>query len=156
MGDQELEVEGILKNKGVAYRLIPLSGVAATHEDVVKNASGADPEGDCKTIVTKDKQDNLYAFFLRGMMRLDFKKVKEVVGKRVKIVGRDELALLTGREAGAISPLLLGEAKLFVDKGVFSRDVIHFGSGDSRFGLEMETSDLEKVLLFTVVDIVER
>ena len=94
----KLEVEHVLEKKGVYYRILTLTGKVVTHEDVKKH-SKEDPEDDCKTIVAKDKEGNLYAFFLRGMMKIDFSKVKNVIGK-VSILSLEELKKTTGMSQG--------------------------------------------------------
>ncbi len=150
-----LEVETMLLEKGIPYRLISLSGKAISHEDVKKHAQDADPESDCKTILTQDKQGNLHAFFLRGMMKIDFAKAKELVGKKISILGYEELKKLTGKEPGAVCPILLKNTTLYVDKRVFQHERIHFGSGALEFGLEMATKDLDKVMSFEIGDVAQ-
>jgi Ala-tRNA(Pro) deacylase len=151
----QLEVEKILKEKDISYRLIELSGRAVTHEDVIKYTKGANPEGDCKTIITKDKKGNQYAFLLRGMMRIDFSKAKEIVGQKIGIISYEDLEKATGKEPGTICPLILKNTKMFVDKRVFQQDKIHFGSGDHRFGLEISSKDLGKIIEFEIVDVAQ-
>ena len=148
-----LEVEKSLKEKGVNYRLIKLTGKSVTHEDVIKHAKGANPEDDCKTIITHDKNGNQYAFFLRGMMRIDFSKAKNAVGEKLSILSYDDVKKTTGKEPGSICPFLLKNTKLFIDKRVFQREKIHFGSGDSNYGLEISAKDLDKITEFQIVDV---
>lgn len=149
----ELEVEKLLKEKGITYRLIPLSGQAVTHQDVLKYAKGADPENDCKTLLVKDLSENLYGLFLLGSMRVDFNKVKGVIGQKVSIVSTEELQKITGKEPGAICPLLLSGIRLFIDRKVLDKVRIHFGSGDLKYGLEISPQDLRNLTNNTVVDI---
>jgi len=151
----ELEVEKLLKEKGIDYKLMPLSGKVVRYEDVKKYAKGVDPENDCKTIVTKDEQGNIYAFMLRGMVKIDFRKVKGVVGRKVKILSPEDLKEVTGKEPGEVCPLLLRNMKIYVDKRIFERDKIDFSAGDPRFGLEISTEDFKKALDFEMTDIAQ-
>jgi len=148
----ELEVEKLLKEKGVDYKLMPLSGKIVRYEDVKKYAKDVDPENDCKTILTKDEQGNIYAFVLRGMMKIDFGKVKRLVGQKLKILSHEDLREATGKEPGEVCPLLLRGVKNYVDKRIFDRGRIDFSSGDPRFGLEISTEDLKKIVEFETVD----
>lgn len=143
-----IEVEKILQEKSIEYRLIKLSGKAITHEDVKNYAKDANPENDCKTILTKDKQWNQYAFFLRWMMKIDFSKAKEFVGKKISIISYEDLKKTTGKEPWEICPLLLKNSKIYIDKRVFQCNKIHFGSGEYKYGLEISTKDLNKIIYF--------
>ena len=149
----ELEAEKLLKEKGIEYKLIPLSGKIVRYEDVKKYAKGVDPENDCKTILAKDEQGNICAFMLRGMMKIDFGKVKRLVGQKLKILSHEDLKETTGKEPGEVCPLLLGDVKMYVDKRIVERDRIDFSSGDPNFGLEISTEDLKKMMKFEAVDI---
>ncbi len=150
-----IEVEKLLQEKGVEYKLIKLSRKVISHEDVKKYSKGTDPEDDCKVIMTKDKQGNQYAFFARGMMKLDFSKIKEIVGKKLNIMNYEELKKSTGKEPGAVCPLLLKNTKIYVDKRVLQRNKIDFSSGEQMLGLQIFTKDLNKIMDFETVDIAE-
>jgi prolyl-tRNA editing enzyme YbaK/EbsC (Cys-tRNA(Pro) deacylase) len=149
-----LEVENILRKKGVEYKLIKLFGKVKNHEDAKKYIKDAESENDCKTIIAKDEKGEYYAFFLRGMMRIDFTKLKNI-GREIKIVDVEELKELTGKKPGEVCPFLLKNMKIYIDKRIFQRNKIHFGSGDSKFGLEISVKDLNKIINFEIVDIVE-
>jgi len=149
-----LEVEKILKAKGIQYRLIRLSERVRNHEDAKKYIKDAEPENDCKTIIAKDEKGKYYAFFLRGMMRIDFTKLKNIGGE-IKIVDFEELKKLTGKKPGEVCPFLLKHINIYVDKRIFQRNKIHFGSGDSKYGLEIFVKDLNKIINFEIVDIAQ-
>ena len=151
----ELESETILKSKGISYRLIELSDKGISFEDVVKNAKDEiNPDEICKTIIVKDKKGNNYAFLLKGNQKIDFSKVKEIIGSKASIVGYEDLKKATGTEPGAVCPFLLS-MPIYVDKRVFETEKINFGSGDHLFGLEIKTGDLEKVIELKIVDVAQ-
>ncbi len=147
----ELEVEKILKEKRVEYRLIKLTGKTITHEDVIKH-SDANPEDDCKTIIIEGEKSNLFAFFLRGMMKIDFAKAKKVAGQKISIIDPQRLKEVTGRTQGAITPILLKNFKIFIDTRVFGREKIQFSSGHPEYGLELYTKDLGNIMDFEKAD----
>jgi prolyl-tRNA editing enzyme YbaK/EbsC (Cys-tRNA(Pro) deacylase) len=60
----------------------------------------------------------------------------------------------TGKEPGAICLLLL-DIPIFVDKRVFETEKINFGSGDHLYGLEISSNDLEKIIDFETIDVVQ-
>jgi len=144
----------LLKEKGIEYRLIELTGRAVTVEDVVRHAKdGVDPDEICKTIILKDRKGRMHAVFLRGRDRIDFRKLRGVIGK-VSVAAPDEVKEVTGLKPGAVCPLTL-DIPLYVDERVFDIEKVNFGSGDHLYGLELASSDLTKVMDFRVVDAAE-
>jgi prolyl-tRNA editing enzyme YbaK/EbsC (Cys-tRNA(Pro) deacylase) len=151
----ELEAEKILKSKEVEYRLIELNDKGISFEDVVKNAKDEiNPKEICKTIIVKDKKDSKFAFLLKGDKKIDFSRVKEVIGSKASIVSYEDLKKSTGTEPGAVCPFLLN-MPLFVDKHVFESEKINFGSGDHLFGIEIKSADLQKVVEFKIVEVTQ-
>lgn len=146
-----LPVERMLKEKDVPFRLIVLSGKAMSVDDVLKYSDGIKREEICKTIIVKDRVGSAYAFLLKGDRKLDFPKVKEIVGK-VSMASHDDVCKAAGTEPGAVCPFLL-TVPLFVDRRVLETSRINFGSGDHMHGLEIATRDLGKVVKFDIVDV---
>ncbi len=144
----------LLDEKGVEYRLIELSGRAVTVEDVVRHAKdGVDPDEICKTIILKEGRGLLHAVFLRGRDRIDFRKLRGVMGK-ARVAAPDEVEEAAGVKPGAVCPLTL-DIPLYVDERVFMNEKINFGSGDHLYGIEMSPKDLAMVMDFEVVDAAE-
>ncbi len=147
-----LRVEEILQETGVEYRLIELKDRAITVGDVIQYSKGdINPEEICKTIIVKAKGD-FYALFIRGADKIDFKKVKNVIGK-ARITSREEVKEIAGVDPGAVCPLLV-PIPVIVDEKVIGLEKVNFGSGDHLYGVEIAVRDLEKVLDYQLVDIV--
>ena len=145
----ELKIEQILE--GLEYRIIELKDRAITVEDVVQySKEEINPEEICKTILVKSK-NRIYALFLRGPDRIDFKKLKMVIGK-ASITSFDEVKEISGVEPGAVCPLLI-PVPVIVDEKVMELSKLNFGSGNHRYGVELYTRDLEKVLDYKLADI---
>lgn len=141
----------LLEEKGVEYRLIELTDRAVTVEDVVKYARNEiDPDEICKTIILKDRKGHMHAVFLRGRDRIDFHKLRGVIGK-ASVVAPDGVKEAAGFKPGAVCPLTL-DIPLYVDERVFVNEKINFGSGDHLYGLELASRDPAKVMDFRVVD----
>jgi prolyl-tRNA editing enzyme YbaK/EbsC (Cys-tRNA(Pro) deacylase) len=144
----------LLEEKGVEYRLIELSDKAVTVEDVVRYAKGGvDPDEICKTIILKDKGGLLHAVFLRGRDRIDFRKLRGVIGK-ASVAAPDKVKEAAGVRPGAVCPLTL-DIPLYVDKRVFDIEKVNFGSGNHLYGIELASRDLAKAMDFKVVDAAE-
>jgi prolyl-tRNA editing enzyme YbaK/EbsC (Cys-tRNA(Pro) deacylase) len=149
-----IPVEVVFKSNGIPYRLITLTGKIVNFKDVQKHSDG-NPEDDCKCIVGKVKSGKLVAFFLRGMMRLDFKKVKKAVGEKISILSVEELKEKTGKTPGLVSVFLLKDMRIFVDQRVLERETIQCGPGTPGYGIEFERKYLEQLIDFKTADLAQ-
>jgi len=151
----EIKAVEILKNKGINYRLIKLSEKGISFEDVIKYAQEEiNPNEICKTIIVKDKKNDRYALLLKGNQKIDFSKVKDIIGSKISTISYEDLKKSTGTEPGAVCPILL-DFPIFVDKKVLETNKINFGSGDHLYGLEINSKDLNKAINFKVFDIAQ-
>ena len=141
----------LLEEKGVDYRIVELTERAVTVDDVVRYAKHKiDPDEICKTIILKDGEGRIHALFLKGKDRIDFKKLRGLIGK-ANIAAPDEAEEATGFKPGAVCPLTL-DVPLYIDERVFMKERINFGSGNHLYGIELSPKDLSKVIEFKVVD----
>ncbi len=148
-----LPVEDFLIETGIMYRLIELKDRAISVDDVIEySKEPINPDEICKTILIKQKKQ-YYALFLRGMDKIDFKKLKELIGKS-SIASRTEVKEITGVDPGAVCPLLL-DVPVIVDSRVLGLDRLNFGSGNHLYGVELASVDLPRVLDYRLADIAE-
>ncbi|MBS7619375.1 YbaK/EbsC family protein [Candidatus Bathyarchaeota archaeon] len=148
-----LESEKILKTMNVNYKLIKLKNRAVTVEDVIKYSDEElNLDEICKTIILKDYEGNLYAAFLLGSHKIDFKKLEKATGAKYSIVKAQEIEEKTKMSPGAVCPLLL-RVPILLDKRVLEKRKVNFGSGDHLYGLEIATDDLKRVFSYRIVDI---
>lgn len=127
----------ILERKRVSFRLIELYDRALSVQDVIRFYKGDVKIREiCKTIILKDEDEDRYAFFLIGSDRIDFSKARSI-GKNLKLVNADEVRIVAGVEPDAICPLLL-TIPMIVDRRVLKLEMINFGSGDHRYGLDRD------------------
>ena len=143
-------VQDILVSRNVSYRLIELERRAVTVEDVIEySKEDIDSDEICKTIIVKVK-GVYYALFLRGNDKIDFKKLRSIIGK-ARIATRKEVLEITGLELGAVCPLLL-DFPVIVDEKALKIDKINFGSGNHLYGIEINANDLALVLDYSKAD----
>jgi len=148
-----LKIEDILEAKKIPYRIIELEDRAISVQDVIEySKEDINPEEICKTILVKRKTQ-YYALFLRGADKVDFRKLKAVIGKS-SIASREEVLAVSGVEPGAVCPLLL-DVPVLVDRRVLDLERLNFGSGDHLFGVEIASGDLGRVLEYSLVDLAE-
>ena len=148
-----LKVQDVLESKNIQYRIIELKERAITVQDVIKySKEHINSEEICKTILVKRKKE-YYALFLRGADKIDFKKLRGLIGK-TSIASRDEVHMVSGVNPGAVCPLLL-DVPVIVDQRVLSLDKLNFGSGNHLYGVEIASVDLAKVLDYRLADVAQ-
>ena len=148
-----LPVEDFLIETGIKYRIIELKDRAISVDDVIEySKEPINPDEICKTILIKQKKQ-YYALFLRGADKINFKKLKQLIGKS-SIASRTEVKEITSVDPGAVCPLLL-EVPVIVDNRVLGLEKLNFGSGDHLYGVELASVDLARVLNYRLADIAE-
>ena len=148
-----LPVEDFLIETGIKYRIIELIERAISVDDVIEySKEPINPDEICKTILIKQKKQ-YYALFLRGADKINFKKLKDLIGKS-SIASRTEVKEITGVNPGAVCPLLL-DVPVIVDSRVLGLDKLNFGSGNHLYGVEISSGDLPRVLEYKLADIAE-
>ncbi len=150
----ELEIEKLLKDKQIEYRLIKLKQNAYTVDDVVEYSEGnINSEEICKTIALKGKKTGrMVAVLLRGNDRVNFSEAKILFGEEMTIADQEQVKEVAGVEPGAVCPFLLS-VPLFVDRKVLDLKRINCGSGDHLYGLEFRTEDLARVMSYEIVNL---
>jgi len=146
-----------LEEKGIEYNLIRLKDRAMTVEDVLKFSDAKiNPKEICKTLIIMDQENNTHAILLIGNNRADFVKIrKRLKCSELRLATPEEIKRETGFEIGAVCPLFLN-LPMLVDKRVFSRKKVNFGSGDHLFGIEINPRDILKCTRGKIGDIVSK
>ncbi len=149
-----LPIERFLTNKDISYTLVELEGISFTVDDVLRLSKGKlNKEEVCKTIIMRRrKTGQLIGILLRGEDKLDFKKVKRILGEEVAIASPDEVKEVSGVEPGAVCPFLLS-CPLFVEERVKELSAFNCGSGHHLYGLECRVEDIEKGVVSTVISV---
>lgn len=148
-----LPVEELLIEADIKYRIIELVNRAISVDDVIEySKEPINSDEICKTILVRRKKEYT-ALFLRGADKIDFKKIKELIGKAT-IASRADVKEIAGVDAGAVCPLLL-DVPVMVDVRVLELERLNFGSGNHLFGIEINSGDLSRVLGYRVADFAE-
>jgi len=154
MNEKIREAIRILEEKGIPYRILDLGGKGISSQDVEK-LSDVNPEEIIKTIVLRDTDENFFAAFVPGRMRIDLRKVKTVLKcKELRLAKAKELKQILGWAPGEVCPVLV-KFPMIIDKTVFEREKINFGSGDLLYGIEIKTEDILKCVDAKISEIVE-
>ena len=148
----------ILDKLKVSYKHYQYDADKAVSGAEVAAILGENPAQVFKTLVTVAKSKKYYVFMLPVLSELDLKKAAAAVKeKSVEMLKSKELLPLTGYVHGGCSPV--GMKKFFtttIDSSAQNFSSIIFSGG--RRGLQVETSleDLQKVIPFSLADIVEK
>lgn len=131
------------------------SGVIAGED--VASTLGEDPEKVFKTLVTVGKSKQYYVFLVPVCKELNLKKAAKSVGeKSIEMIKSKELLPLTGYIHGGCSPI--GMKKAFpttIDISAKEFDKIYFSAGKIGLQVEVNVSDIEKVIKVNFGDITE-
>ncbi|MBQ4072248.1 MAG: Cys-tRNA(Pro) deacylase [Clostridia bacterium] len=146
----------ILEQKKVEYNSYFYETDVAVSGTVVASMINKDASCVFKTLVTQGASRQYYVFVVPVEMELDLKKGAKAVGeKSIAMIKAKELLPLTGYVHGGCSPI--GMKKFFtttIDESAKNCDKIIFSAGKIGYQVEMALSELEKVIKFTLKDIV--
>jgi len=92
------------------------------------------------------------AIIRRDDCRIDFKKVKQLVSKNIRMATPEEFTNLTGQPLGAARVYNPGLAT-YIDEKVFEPEVATGGSGSFTCSIRYNTADLKKIPNSQVVQI---
>ena len=134
-----IDIREFLEERGVNFKIIELSGVARSVEDVLRLSNNTINEDEIiKTLIAKDKSGKFVGCILRGGDRLKNSLIDRLATK-------DEVVKIAGVEFGAVCPILLG-VPIMIDEKVTRLKRVNMGSGDLLCGLEMNFKDFTSVL----------
>ncbi len=144
-----------LDSKKIPYQEHEYSDAIAGVE--VANALGEDVAQVFKTLVTVGKSGNHYVFLVPVAEELDLKKAAACVAeKSVAMVKSKELLPLTGYIHGGCSPI--GMKKLFrttIHQSAQNFDTIFFSGGKIGLQIQLSLADLQKVIPFSLANIIK-
>lgn len=146
----------ILDRAKVPYEVHDYADTGAVAGMDVAKAMGEDPSEAFKTLVTQGKSDRFYVFVLPVNRELDLKKAAAAVGeKSVHMIRSKDLLATTGYVHGGCSPLgMRKQLRTVIDASAKECGRFYVSAGKVGLQLEMDFSDLSKVLDYALADIV--
>lgn len=156
MKQEKTNVMRILEQNKIAYESHTYDSTQAISGTEVAAVLNENPEQVFKTLVTVGASKQTYVFVVPVCNELDLKKAAKVVGeKNIEMIKSKELLPLTGYIHGGCSPI--GMKKLFptvIDETAILYDTIIFSGGKIGYQVELSVDDLEKIIPFTLQDII--
>ena len=155
--EEKTNVMRILEQKKIKYNSYSYASTQAISGMEVATALNQDPNCVFKTLVTVGTSRNNYVFLVPVNKELNLKKAaKSVNEKKVEMIKSKELLPLTGYIHGGCSPI--GMKKQFitvVNTTAQNFEKIIFSAGKIGYQVEMSLENLQKVINFTLADIVD-
>ena len=144
--EEKTNVMRILEQKKIKYNSYSYASTQAISGMEVATALNQDPNCVFKTLVTVGTSKNNYVFLVPVNKELNLKKAaKNNNEKKVEMIKSKKLLPLTGYIHGGCSPI--GTAQNF--------EKIIFSAGKIGYQVEMSLENLQKVINFTLADIVD-
>ena len=143
----------ILDQKKIKY-------IVHTYENAISGIEVADVLNESydkvfKTLVTVSNTNDHYVFVVPVNKELDLKKAAKVVGEKSMEMLKSALLLpLTGYIHGGCSPIgMKKQFRTFIDNSASSKDKIFVSGGKIGYQIEIELSELKKVINYELDDI---
>lgn len=146
-------VEAFIERYGIrGYSKRFDSGVSTVEE--ASGATGGQKPEIVKTLVVR-AGEGYAAVVVTGDRRVALSKVAKTLGARsVRLADPDEARIVTGFDAGGVSPLsdCVRALRVIFDRGVVERDWVWCGGGDPRSLAYVSVQDLVGALRPTIAD----
>ncbi len=110
-----------------------------------------------KTLVTTSKSNKNYVFIIPVAEELDLKKCAKAVNEKyVEMIPQKELLPLTGYIHGGCSPIgMKKQFKTVINDTALNQDKIIFSAGRVGYQVELNPTDLEKVINLIYYNIIK-
>ncbi|CDA30216.1 putative uncharacterized protein [Clostridium sp. CAG:492] len=155
--EEKTNVMRILEQKKIKYNSYSYVSTQAISGMEVATALNQDPNCVFKTLVTVGTSRNNYVFLVPVNKELNLKKAaKSVNEKKVEMIKSKELLPLTGYIHGGCSPIgMKKQFKTVINTTAQNFEKIIFSAGKIGYQVEMSLENLQKVINFTLADIVD-
>ena len=155
--EEKTNVMRILEQKKIRYNSYSYVSTQAISGMEVATALNQDPNCVFKTLVTVGTSRNNYVFLVPVDKELNLKKAaKSVNEKKVEMIKSKELLPLTGYIHGGCSPIgMKKQFKTVINSTAQNFEKIIFSAGKIGYQVEMSLENLQKVINFTLADIVD-
>ena len=155
--EEKTNVMRILEQKKIKYNSYSYASTQAISGMEVATALNQDPNCVFKTLVTVGTSRNNYVLLVPVNKELNLKKAaKSVNEKKVEMIKSKELLPLTGYIHGGCSPIgMKKQFKTVINITAQNFEKIIFSAGKIGYQVEMSLENLQKVINFTLADIVD-
>lgn len=141
----------------INYEIKSLNIKEAVDGVTCANMLKVDVNSTFKTLVTTGKSGKHYVFVIPVAEKLSLKKVANIVGeKNIEMLPAKDLFSLTGYVHGGCSPIgMKKEFKTIIDESALLFDKIIFSAGKIGHFIQMNPSDLNRIIPVEFFNIVQ-
>lgn len=142
-----------LKRLGIEHKIFEHPQLL-TVEDV-QSYLGKTVKDACATLVMK-ADDRFVAVVRRGDIKLDFEKLKELLGvSNLRLASEEEFTKVTNDPPGTAKVYNHG-IKTYLEKSIFEKDYLNGGSGSLTVTIGYKVEDLKKIHGSQVIDVSQK
>ncbi|MCW8891350.1 MAG: YbaK/EbsC family protein [Sedimenticola sp.] len=109
-----------------------------------------------KSMLFKGKNDQFYLAVCPGDLRVCSKKMKQVLGTKVRMARGDETERVTGFKPGGVCPFGVEGAEILIDIGLADYATIYPAAGTDATGVPVTYEQLKMMTAARAVDVMER
>lgn len=132
------------RKKGLSLEVIEMDSSTATVE-LAAEALGVEPARIAKTMAFRLKHEDVLVV-LKGDVRIDNKKYKDVFGDKAKMIKSDEVESVTGHPMGGVCPFgLKSPLKIYLDESLKVFDYVFPAAGGSNTAVKIDVSFLHEL-----------
>lgn len=148
--DPVCRVARILETFGIQTKKLDESTATAIE---AANVLGVVPAQIAKSIIIGDSS-SIFTILARGDERLNLDRIREISGRKLKLLGKDEVLQRTGFSVGGVSPLGSIEKSItLMDRGLFNYDIVWVAAGSPFNVFECSPERLKEITDSEVADV---
>jgi Cys-tRNA(Pro)/Cys-tRNA(Cys) deacylase len=151
MNDDIIKYSEALTELNIEHEIVEHSDLKAVSD--VATVLGITMADTLPTMIMKAGEDFI-AIIRRGDTRLDFKKVKQIISKNIRMATPEEFTNVTGLPLGTARVYNPG-LKTYIDEKVFEKEYLVGGSGSFTRSIRYKAEDLKNIPGVKVVSICE-
>jgi prolyl-tRNA editing enzyme YbaK/EbsC (Cys-tRNA(Pro) deacylase) len=116
---------------------------------------GVDASDIAKSVLFIAKDGSPHMVIILGHKRVDTKKLKQLVGQKLRIANPDEVLHHTKTRVGGVTPLGCNHIPKYLDKSLLGKEYVHSSAGSSYATLLIKTKNLIDFTKGKLVDVSE-
>ncbi|MCW8944944.1 MAG: YbaK/EbsC family protein [Sedimenticola sp.] len=109
-----------------------------------------------KSMLFKGKNGSFYLAVCPGDLRVCSKKMKQVLGTKVRMARGDETEQVTGFKPGGVCPFGVTGVEILIDNGLADYDTVYPAAGTDASGVPVTFERLKQITGARAVDVMER
>lgn len=108
-----------------------------------------------KSILVKTKADKFFLIVCAGDLRIDNKKLKDLIGAKARMATGEETEQQTGFKPGAVCPFGISNTEIYIDRSLKQYNTIYPAAGTDAGGVPVAFNQLLSIVDGTVCDVMK-